>query len=310
MGKRKLKSRSHPGKILRWYAEIQEHLHNGTIRHELSQIARHTRDREILEICDRAAGCLDIEIDTDFHKADTQQHFRSLKTLVNHLKKPKEIFDRIIEIIPETDPTWTESIFKSTEFQLLALSNYFALLDKVPDITDNNGEPIKAGNLVAVKCKDESDRDYEHYGVVIPSQKGFRVAHFFTGATVKAQNPLIEKGFGYVHEVEYSMEWIVKEHLPNNIPFSQVEQRIKESRRQEARVWNKLRYNCEHWAREMFDGKPRCTQLEDMRGRKKNAKNTEEVREPAMEVDAPPEEAAVRQEEETKQFFNKCSSFS
>lgn len=266
------KSKSHPGKILRWFAEIQEHLHNGTIRHELSQIAKHTRDREILEICNRAAGCLDIEIDTDFHKTNTNQHFNSLKSLVNHLKKPKEIFDRIIENIPDTDPTWTDALFKATEYQLLALSNYFSLLDKMPDITDINGNPIKVGTLVAVNCRDDSGHYYDHYGVVIPSQKGFRVAHFFTGATVKPQNSLVEKGFGYVHEVDYSMEWIFKEHLPDTIPFSHVEQRIKESRRQEARVWNKLRYNCEHWSREMFNGVPRCTQLEDMRQRKKTAK--------------------------------------
>ena len=262
---RKSKSRSHPGKVLHLFAEIQEHLHNGTIHHELSQIARHTRDREILETCTRAAGCLDIEIDTAFHQASTQQHFRSLKTLVNHIKTPKEIFDRIIEIIPESDPKWIEALFKTTEFQLLALSNYFALLDKMPDVTDINGETIKVGSLVAVNCKDESGRDYEHYGVVIPTQQGFRIAHFFTGATVKARNPLVEKGFGYVHEVEYSMEWIVKEYLPDDISFNQVEQRIKESRSQETRVWNKLSYNCEHWARHMFDNHPRCTQLDKWR---------------------------------------------
>ena len=34
------KSKSHPGKVLHLFAEIQEHLHNGVIHHELSQIAR------------------------------------------------------------------------------------------------------------------------------------------------------------------------------------------------------------------------------------------------------------------------------
>lgn len=273
---RKSKSKSHPGKVLHLFAEIQEHLHNGVIRHELSQIARHTRDKEILDTCNRAAGCLDIDIDTAFHQANTQQHFRSLKTLVNHMKKPKEIFDRIVEMIPESDPKWTEALFKTTEEPLITLSNYFTLLDKIPDVTDNNGETIKVGTLVAVECKDEKGRNYEHYGVVIPSQQGFRVAHFFTGATVKARNSLVEKGFGYVHEVNYSVDWIVKEYLPDHISFNQVEQRIQESRSQETRVWNKLRYNCEHWARHMFDNHPRCTQLDDIRENKKKRKQEKE----------------------------------
>jgi hypothetical protein len=259
------KSKSHPGQILHLFAELQNHLHNGTIRHELNQIARHTKDREILGICNRAAGCLDIEIDAKFHQVNTDQHFHSLKTLVKHIGRAKEIFDHIIKIIPDSDPKWTESLFKATEAQLLALSNYYALLDKMPDVTDFDGEPIKVGDLVALNCKDEKGKDYDHYGIVIPSQQGFRVAHFFTGATVKTQNSLVEKGFGYVHEVPYTMEWIIKEHLPDNISFSQVERRIKESRQQEKRVWNKLSYNCEHWARDMFDDNPRCTQLEELR---------------------------------------------
>ncbi|MGB3653321.1 MAG: hypothetical protein WBA41_19160 [Rivularia sp. (in: cyanobacteria)] len=269
---RKSKSKSHPGKVLHLFAEIQEHIHNGVIHHELSQIARHTRDKEILDTCNRAAGCLDIDIDTAFHQASTQQHFLSLKTLVNHMKKPKEIFDRIAEMIPESDPKWTEALFKTTEYQLITLSNYLTLLDKIPDVTDNNGETIKVGTLVAVNCKDEKGRAYEHYGVVIPSQQGFRVAHFFTGATVKAQNSLVEKGFGYVHEVNYSVDWIVKEYLPDRISFNQVEQRIQESRSQGTRVWNKLRYNCQHWATHMFDNNPRCPDLDKIKDERKKEK--------------------------------------
>ncbi|MUG96294.1 hypothetical protein F7734_29730 [Scytonema sp. UIC 10036] len=162
------------------------------------------------------------------------------------MKKPKEIFDCIIEIIPECNPKWTESLFKATERQLIALSNYYALLDKIPDVTDINSETIKIGDLVALNCQDENGKNYEHYGVVIASQKGFRVAHFFTGATVRVQNSLVEKGFGYVHEISYSPEWLVKEHLSDSSPYSQVEGRIKESRKQEKRVWDKFSYNCEH----------------------------------------------------------------
>ena len=39
------------------------------------------------------------------------------------------------------------------------------------------------------------------------------------------------------------------------------------------RVWNKLSYNCEHWAREMHTGVPDCTQVskwkDEIRDRKK-----------------------------------------
>lgn len=261
------------GKALHLFSEIQNHLHNGNICHELSQISRHTRDREILNICQRAAECLEIEIDSNFKENNVDQHFRSLKTLVNHLQKVNNIYNEVLEILPECNPKWTESLFKATEAQIVALSNYYALLDKIPDVTDINGEPVKPGDLVAIESQDEEGKNYQHYGIIVPSQKGFRVAHFFTGATVKARNSLVEKGFGYVHEVSYSPEWIVKEHLPDSIPFSQVEGRIKESRKEERRIWNKLRYNCEHWAREMFNGEARCTQLEEMRNKKEATLN-------------------------------------
>ncbi|WP_414569408.1 hypothetical protein [Nostoc sp. CCY 9925] len=261
------------GKALHLFSEIQNHLHNGTIYHELSQISRHTRDKEILDICQRAADCLEIEIDSSFKENNVDQHFHSLKTLVKHLQKANQIFNSILEIISECNPKWTEALFKATESQIVSLSNYYALLDKIPDVTDINGEPVKPGDLVYVECQDEEGKNYQHYGIVTPSQKGFRVAHFFTGATVKAQNSLVEKGFGYVHEVYYSPEWIVKEHLPDSIPFSQVEGRIKESRKEERRLWNKLRYNCEHWARQMFSGEARCTQLEERRNKKEATLN-------------------------------------
>ncbi|MEA5511292.1 hypothetical protein VB715_16080 [Crocosphaera sp. UHCC 0190] len=111
------------------------------------------------------------------------------------------------------------------------------------------------------------------YGIVVASSRGFRVAHFFTGETVKAQNSLVEKGFGYIHEVRYSLEWLVQEHLPKSIPYSDVEERIKASRKINRRVWNKLSYNCEHWAREMFTGQPECTQLKQWKEEIRNKKN-------------------------------------
>ncbi len=250
-------------KILYFLGEIQNHLHDGTIKHELIQIVRHTRDREILDICDRSAQCLGFELNiNNFHRLNGEQHIHSLKTLVKHLKWAKEKFDEVVKLIPECDSKWIESPFEATEVQLLALSNYFTLLDKVSDTTDINGEVVKIGDIVAIPCKDEAGRSYDHYGVLIPSPKGFRVAHFFTGATIKPQNSIVEKGFGYVHEEDYNDKWIVKQHLPQTVPYSLVEERIKESRKCEKRVWNKLRYNCEHWAREMVNGAPECTQLE------------------------------------------------
>ncbi|WP_299409826.1 hypothetical protein [Acaryochloris sp. IP29b_bin.148] len=256
-----------PSKVLYLLAEIQKHLHNGTIRHELSQIVRHTRDKEILDVCRRAAKCLDIHIDARFHKLDEEQHIYSLRTLVKHMKWAKEKFDEVVKLVPNCNPKWVESPFRATEKQLLSLSDYLTRLDKVPDTTDMNGKVIKVGDLVAISCKDEKDRNYDHYGVVIPSAKGFRVAHFFTGSTIRPQNSLVEKGFGYVHETSYEPQWIVKEHHPETIPYSQVEKRIKKSRNTETRVWNKLSYNCEHWAREMFCGQPSCTQLDKWRKR-------------------------------------------
>jgi hypothetical protein len=102
----------------------------------------------------------------------------------------------------------------------------------------------------------------------------FRIAHFYTGPTIKPQNSTAEKGFGYIHELNYEPQWVVKQHLPHNIPYSQVEERIKESKKLALREWNKRLYNCEHWAREMVTGEPDCTQLtmlkEEIRNKRKS----------------------------------------
>jgi len=258
-------SQPNPAKILFLFAEIQNHLHNGVIEHELNKILKHTSDQEIIRNCQSVARCLDIKIERNFVSENSELLCNCVKRLTTHLKWAKEKFDKIVELAPDCDPKWIESPLKATELQLLSLSNYFVLLDKVPDSTDSTGQTIKSGDLVAIRCKDESDRSYEHYGVVISTSKGFRVAHFFTGHTVKGQNTLVEKGFGYIHEVNYTPEWVVKQHLPLTVPYNQVEQRIKESRKQERRIWNKLTYNCEHWAREMVEGEPNCTQLKNWR---------------------------------------------
>ena len=269
------RSKFYQAQILYLFAEIQNHLHNGTIRHELTQMMRHTTDQEILNICNRAAECLDIEIETTFFKLNEDQLTRSLEILVRHLKWAKERFDKVIQLAPECDPKWIDSPLKATELQLLYLSNYFTLLDKVPDIRDIKGEVIRVGDLIAIPCEDNAGRDYEHYGVLISTPKGFRVAHFFTGATVKPRNSLVEKGFGYIQEVIYHPDWAVKKRLSLTIPYYQVEQRIRESKKVDNRIWNKLTYNCEHWAREMVDGQPSCTQLEKWREEIRSQKKSE-----------------------------------
>lgn len=265
---------TNPAKVLHLFADIQDHLQNRVFRHELTQIARNTKDEDIISICKDAAQCLEIEIDTSFHKLDHDQCTHSLKALFNHLKWAKERFDDIVKLKVDLNPKWIDSVFQSTEMQLLDLSNFLTLLDRDHDIHDNNNEVVKIGDLVAVQCVDENSKGYDHYGIVVASSKGFRVAHFFTGSTVKAQNNLVEKGFGYIHELPYSPNWIVRAHIPASITYSQIETRIKESRKLSKRVWNKLSYNCEHWAREMLTGKPECTQMSKWKDEIRERKNS------------------------------------
>lgn len=213
------------------------------------------------DICKRAANCLEIRINTRFYRIDYEQCKKSLTTLVRHLKSAKEKFDKVVALVPDLNQKWIGEPFRETQLLLLDISNYLTLLDREHDIYDENDTVVKIGDLVAVNCTDENNKPYKHYGIVVSSSREFRIAHFFTGETVKAQNSIVEKGFGYIHEVRYSSDWLVQEHLPKSIPYSDVEDRIKASRKIDRRVWNKVSYNCEHWAREMFSGKPKCTQL-------------------------------------------------
>lgn len=146
---------------------------------------------------------------------------------------------------------------------MLVLTDCIGILDRIPAWTDLNGEVIKAGDLVAIRCKDEQDQEYDHYGVLEVTPHGLSVAHFFTGRTVKPGNTLSETGWGYIHQLPYDPAWIVQEHLSlNGSSYAQVEERINNSRKDKKRLWKKLTYNCEHWAREMFSGEPTCTQSE------------------------------------------------
>ncbi len=252
-----------PTKIIRLFADLHDHLYNGCIQHELNQIVRHTKDRKIIAICQRTAELLEIKIDISFQKEDPDQHFRSVKTLSNHLKKANEKYEEIVQLVPNYSPKWIDSLYSATEEVLILLSQELIRLDRAPNIYDNQDKEIQLGDLVAILCQDDKGQNYEHYGVVMQGAKGYTVKHFFSGPTVKAQNRLVEKGIGYVHTLPYTPEWILKERPVDS--YQLINKRIETSEEIQNKIWNKLRYNCEHWAREMVTGLARCTQIEDMK---------------------------------------------
>ena len=260
-----MKNEPNAAKIIRLFADIQDHLYNGKIAHELSQIARHTHDKKIIAICQRTADYLAIEINTSFHKESLDQISNSHRNLVNHLKWAKEKFDDIIKLLPNYPSKWTDALFQASEEQLVYLSQEFIRLDRIPDVCDQKGNEIHPGDLVAYFCRDEEGKEYEHYGVVMQGSRGYTVEHFFSGPTVQAKNRLVEKGIGYVHSLPYTPEWIFKESPPKGVAYREIKARIEESDNIQNKVWNKFSYNCEHWAREMVFGSSSCTQIEAMR---------------------------------------------
>ncbi|OWY67467.1 hypothetical protein B7486_31440 [cyanobacterium TDX16] len=175
-----------PAKIIHLFANIQNHLYNGKIEIELSHIVRLTRDRKIIDICQRTANFLELEIKTSFHKENPEEIRNSVRVLLKHLKWAKEKFDEIIVLMPDYNSKWTNALFQATEEQLVYLSPEFIRLDREPDIYDGEGNEIYPGDLVAYPCKDENGTDYEHYGVVMQGAKGYIVKHFFSGPTVQA----------------------------------------------------------------------------------------------------------------------------
>ncbi len=250
---------SNPAKILRELSDFQNYIHNGTIEHELNQIAKYTRDPEILIACKNASDCLDISIEYTFKGDNKNQISRSLNTLLEHLKHANEKFDKIVDSKCDYNQKWLNSSFQIIEDQLLDLSNFYINMHKTPDIFDNNGIIVRPGDLVAIRIKNQRGREYDHYGVVIATSQGFRIAHFFTGSTIN-HSKSHKLGFGYIHEIEYTPEWNVKEHLPDSASYYEIGKRIGESRKLQNRLWSLRSYNCEHWAREMVSGQPDCTQ--------------------------------------------------
>jgi hypothetical protein len=273
-GKRHHRRRSaeiHPGKILRLFAEVQDHLYHGnTIKRYLEQLARHTNDPKILETCDAIAELLSISIEKEFSHIDKGWRVDAVNRLKAHSRWATDKYREVRQEVPEYDSAWTEPILAIMDPQLARLSQLIILLDTEPAICDSQGNVIYVNDLVVVPCEDTEGRPYEHYGVVRPTPSGYHIAHFFTGDTVKLRNRVSDVGIGYVHFIAYSDEWLFKERS-EVIREDQIHARISNSqekiRKGEDNLWNKLTYNCEHWAREMVSGQPRSTQIEKLRQR-------------------------------------------
>ena len=74
-----------PSRVLRLFAETQDRLYDGdNIKKALSQIARHTKDKKVIENCEAIAELLQIEFDQTFVRNDVNQHFDAVKKLQNH----------------------------------------------------------------------------------------------------------------------------------------------------------------------------------------------------------------------------------
>lgn len=269
---------ANPAKILHLFGQLQEHIYNGVIQRELNNTLKYIRDPKIHKITQEIADFLGLEITETFQKENNSKFRNIHKELINHFKQTKNKYEKIVELLPKYDSKWTENLYKVTEQQVLFLSQQLVKLDCEPGVYDINENEIIPGDLVAYNCHDQDGKEYEHYGVVMHSSKGLVVKHFFSGPTIKAQNPLVEKGIGYIHSISYTPEWLFKEHPPENTNYQEIQKRIEESSEITNKVWNKLRYNCEHWAREMVEGVPRCTQIDRMKEeqrKKKKAKNTQ-----------------------------------
>lgn len=262
-----------PAKILHKIADYHELIHDGCFQHELSQICRHTKDRGLIAAASQAAELLGLDIDTQFRSISMSQHRDSMRTIARHMGRINEVFQDIARSVKHYDSHWVQPLFDRIEFQFVRLSQLVALLDRKP----NNFE-VNPGDLVVFPCKDESDRDYEHYGVVIAAATGFEVVHFFSGPTVQPNNRIAEIGVGYVHHMPYDRRWLLKEKLDAAIPYHQIQARIEASKaailNAHGRVWNKMTYNCEHWAREMVYGVASCSQLEKLKQEASNRRKS------------------------------------
>jgi hypothetical protein len=258
-----------PSKILRLFAELQDRLYHGDIvKKAISQICKHTKDTSIINTCQVIAELLEIEFEIKFEQVDIKRHFQAVHKLQEHQKWVVEKYQEIKKCADNYNLKWSVPLLKIIDTQLARLSQLIILLDRESDICDNNGNVIRPNDLVVYPCKDEKDRSYEHYGVVRATPNGYRVAHFFTGETVKPEGKIVSVGIGYVHFQPYTANWLFKERPekehPEKVSDIQIEQRIQNSKEKilsaKDPLWNILRYNCEHWAREMVYGEPSSRQ--------------------------------------------------
>ncbi len=270
----KNRNSSNQARIIHEFGNLQDHLYNHVIRHELTHAVKNIKDPKIIAICQEIADYFGIEIKEYCKKENLSWYKGAVKNLTNHLKKANEKYAEILHFLPEYDAEWTEGLFKATEKQLIYLSQLFIKLDCEPSVYDQEENEIFPGSLVAYPCEDQEGRYYEHYGVVMHSSQGLVVKHFFSGPTVKGRNQLVEEGIGYVHSVPYISAWLFRDHPPENIAYQDIQKRIDESDQKLNKIWNKLRYNCEHWAREMVEGKARCTQIDKLKESIKEKKSS------------------------------------
>jgi hypothetical protein len=261
---------NNPARIIHEFGNLQDHLYNHVIRHELTHAIKSIKDPKIIAVCQEIANYFGIEIKEYCKNENLSWYKGAVKNLVNHLKKANEKYAEILSFLPEYDKEWTEGLFKATEKQLIYLSELFIKLDCEPSVYDREGNEILPGSLVAYPCEDQEGRYYEHYGVVMHSSKGLVVKHFFSGPTVKGRNSLVEEGIGYVHSVPYSSEWLFKDHPPENVTYQDIQKRIEISNQIKNKIWNKFKYNCEHWAREMVTSIPECIQIDKFKNNKKS----------------------------------------
>ncbi|GEM_PF-573317 len=256
-------------KLLYLFAEVQERLYHGeTIQKALAQISRHTQDEKILETCRAIAVLLKIEATEQFVSFDRGWYFDAVQKLQKRLAWVLEKYQLIPNLVEQSDPKWTADLSQATDIQLATLTQLVSLLDNEPAFCDQQGNTIRPNDLVVVPCQDDKGREYEHYGIVRPTPNGYRIAHFFTGETIRPQNRIVEMGVGYVHFTQDLTVWQFKER-PADAIDAEIEARIAKFQAEictgRAKFWNQLSYNCEHWAREMVCGEAYSTQVEKLR---------------------------------------------
>jgi hypothetical protein len=259
---------SNPTKALRLFADVQDRLYRGcTIRNALVEMIKYTQDAENLKTCTAIESLLGLEeIIVEFKHEDRNRYLEAVKTLKNHHAWVLEKYKILIQEIQDAPTEWTQPLLSLTDARLARLSQLIPLLEAEPNLK------FRPNDLVVVPCVDSNGNDYEHYGVVRATPKGYQVAHFFTGETIKPKGRLTEAGVGYIHFTSDLSIWQFKER-PKNESDTQIENRIQASmnliRDSKGMLWKQLTYNCEHWARDIVYGRAYSTQVDNLRKRQR-----------------------------------------